>query len=532
MPSTNPDDALLLIRCPQCSQRFKVGEDLRGLTVECGGCEHRFRINDEVIVRGQKFYPGERKDAKLNRFQRVPLAMSPEIAGVAAMRYSDAPDASAFEPVSPQRIIAGAIGVSGIAFMALLLMFGASRGGSLDGMTTDNRMLMAGFTGLLGSVLLVYANPRARFKAGAVGLLLSAGLLVVPWFFTIGSKPVPDVVAGAEAAASQASAVSSESEALADLRGQIGTAPLVAEIERLTRDGSTKHAVGLWLKGLSEQNRFLVRDYILRVTGADPQSHYYARDRGDFLMVVTGIDQTLEEMAKIAAVLGSLEQVYPELAVVAVRVNNENLVGGSLEKLTDKSDPAFYDLNKKELESIDLDRVRHAVQRLADAEPKIYRSDITRKLIALLGSPGVAFKGELCGALAVWSEQPGPAGDAALKEAQDLLARHKDVPTEIVALIVKEKNPAVIPIVDALWAQNPTRWEALYGETGPAAEATLQGRLANSDGMARHSAVRLLGRVGGAESLPLLEAAGVGANPEMKVLLAQAAASIRSRTEH
>ena len=529
MPSTNPDDALLLIRCPLCSQRFKVGEDLRGLTVECGGCEHRFRINDEVIVRGQKFYPGERKDSKLNRFQRVPLAMSPEIDGVATIRYSDAPDPSAFEPVSPQRIIAGAIGVSAMAFMALLLMFGANRGGSLDGMTTDNRLLMAGFTGLLGTLLLVYANPRARLKAAVVGLLLGSGLLVLPWFFTVGSKPMADLVTTPAPPSAQDAAASAESAAQAELRNQIGTAPLVAEIERLARDGSTKHAVGLWLKGLSEQNRFLVRDYILRATGADPQSHYYARDRGDFLMVVTGIDQTLEEMAKVAEVLGSLEQVYPELAVVAVRVNNENLVGASIEKLTDKSDPAFYDLNKKELESIDLDRVQHAVQRFADAEPKIYRSDIARKLIVLLESPGVAFKGDLCRALAVWAEQPGPAGNAALKVAQDLLARHKEVPEAVIALIVKEKNPAVIPVLDALWAQNPTRWEALYGEAGPAAEATLLSRLANSEGMSRQSAVRLLGRVGGAESLPLLEAAGVDANPELKVLLAKAAASIRGR---
>ncbi len=49
-----------------------------------------------------------------------------------------------------------------------------------------------------------------------------------------------------------------------ELRNRIGTAPLEAEIERLAREGSSKHAVGLWLRGLREQNRFLVRDYILR----------------------------------------------------------------------------------------------------------------------------------------------------------------------------------------------------------------------------------------------------------------------------
>ena len=62
MSHSNPDSSLLLIRCPSCGQRFKVGEDFRGRSVECGGCEHRFRIQDEVIVRGRKFYPGERSN--------------------------------------------------------------------------------------------------------------------------------------------------------------------------------------------------------------------------------------------------------------------------------------------------------------------------------------------------------------------------------------------------------------------------------------------------------------------------------------
>ena len=72
-----PDSTLnqLQIRCPNCGQRFKVSEDLRGKLVECGSCEQRFRVNDEVILRSRKFYPGESKrDVSLDRFARAPLA--------------------------------------------------------------------------------------------------------------------------------------------------------------------------------------------------------------------------------------------------------------------------------------------------------------------------------------------------------------------------------------------------------------------------------------------------------------------------
>jgi len=175
MSAPNPDDLLLLIRCPSCGQRFKVGDDLRERTVECGGCEHRFRINDDVIVRGRKFYPGERNGHGLNRFQRVPLPGGESLRGVQPIRYSAMPEPAVLEPASPQRIVAGAIGVAGIILMGLLLMFGASRGGLLDGMVVTDRLLMAGFASLIGVVLLVYGNPRARLKALAVGLLLSGG---------------------------------------------------------------------------------------------------------------------------------------------------------------------------------------------------------------------------------------------------------------------------------------------------------------------------------------------------------------------
>lgn len=531
MASSNPDDSLLLIRCPSCGQRFKVEDDLRGRTVECGGCEHRFRINDEVIVRGKKFYPGEHKDSKLNRFQRVPLTMAPEAGGLSPTRYADAPASTAYEPTSPQQIIAGVIGVVGMVLMALLLMFGASPGGPLDGMTTNNRLLMAGFTGFLGIVLLVYANPRARRKAIGVGLLLSAGLLALPFLFAVGSAPPSDQAPESKPATTRPETVISASEKMSELRNRIGTGPLVMEIERLAGEGSTKQAVGLWLRGLRKQHQFLVRDYLLRVTGADPQSHYYSREGGDFLMVVTGINQTLEEMGTIASVFGTVENVYKDISVVEVRVNNENFVGESIEKLTDKENPAFYDLNKKELDSIDLERVSRAVKRLADAQPKIYRSDITRKLLSLLGAQGVAFKGDICTALAVWSEPPGPAGDVALKEAKDLLERKCEVPPEMIALIVKEKNPAVVPVLDELWSHDPTQWESLYGDLGPPAEPTLIRRFPSTEGMLRQSAVRLLGRVGGANSLPLLEAAVAGANPELKVLLEKSSASIRSRRD-
>lgn len=530
MASQQPDELLLLIRCPSCGQRFKVGDDLREKTVECGGCEHRFRINDEVIVRGRKFYPGERHNSELNRFQRVPLAIAPADMGQPTARYGEVPDQALLEPVSPLRILAGMVGVGGMLLMALLLMFGASRGGILDGMALENRLVMGGFVCVMGIALLLYANPRARLKALAVGLLLSAGLITIPFVFTVGSNTTherEEVTQAPDKAVQLPDAA--ESDPNAALRNRVGTDPLVKEIKRLKAEGSKKHALGLWLRGLSEMNRFLVRDYIFRATGADPSSHFYPRDDGDFLMVVIGPRQSLEEMPEVTAALGHTEKIYPELSVIEVRVNNENFTEGPIEKLSDKADPAFYDLNKRELESIDLERVKRAVQRLAEAEPKIYRSDITRKLIGLLKEEGLDFKGNICRALAIWSETPGPAGDAALKSVEQLMGKQLPVPPEMIGLIVKERNIEVIPWLDELWFRDSTAWETLYAELGPPIEATVLQRFPKTEGPVRYSAVRLLGRVGGSASLPVLATATSGANSELKVLLEQAQKAIHER---
>ncbi len=532
MAPAKSDDALLLIRCPSCGQRFKVDDDLLNRTAECGGCEHRFRIDDEVIVRMKKFYPGERSNSALNRFQRVPLAIGESQSGVLPVRYANLPDPAVLEPVSPQRIMAGGVGVAGMILMALLLMFGGARGGLLDGTVFSSRVLMAGFACLMGILLLVYANPRARLKAVFVGSLLGLGLMAVPFFFRLGSVPLKQLAQGPVTGAVTIPAgleVTSEDDDIIALRNRIGTDPLVLEIAKLTKEESPLRAMGIWLRGLEDSNKYLVRDYIRRVTNEDPASHLYPRGGGDYLMIVTRISQTFQEIADVASALGDVKKIHPEISVIEIVVRNDNFVEGPIEKLTMKEDPGFYDLNKRELESIDLTRVKRAVQRLADAEPKIYRADISSKLIALLSDDAVDFKGAVCGALARWAEKPGPAGQAAMTEVKRLILGNQPVPREIVALVVKEKNPGIVPILEELWLKDPAEWESTYGDCGPEIEATMLRRFPETKGTVRYSAVRLLGRVGRADSLAALEAVGAVTDPELRVLLEQARKAIGTR---
>lgn len=528
MPSTPPEDTQLLIRCPACRQRFKVDEALFGRTVECGGCDNRFRIDEDVVVRGRKLYPGERSSPLLNRLQKIPLSSASIPVHLQPITYGLQPDPAVLEPMSPQRVMAGAFGVAAMLLMSLILISGSNRGGVLDGMPLFNQLLVAGFFCVLGTVALIYANPKARRKALGVALVLSAGVLSIPFLHP--GEASRDVVAKRDTVDQfSVPPVTEEDPGAAMLKTRIGIAPLVAENDRLAAEGSSKRAIGLWLRGLSGSRKFLIRDYILRVTGADPTSHLYPRDDGDYLFVVTGVTHTLQELAELTAVFGNAKKIYGDISVIEVVVDPSSFVEGPIEKLRNKQNPAFYELNKRELESIDLERAKRAVQRLSEVEPKVYRADITRKLIELLSADGVTFKDHICVALAVWSENPGVASEAALKEARKLTAAKAPIPPEMIALIVKEQNLGVIPLLDELWLKNSNMWESHYGDLGKPAEAAILKQFEQTSGNQRYSAVRILGRVGTQASLPVLEAVQTVSDPELRVLLDQSMASIRKR---
>jgi len=527
MLPNHEDPDQLQIRCPACGQRFKVGSDLRDRMVECGSCEHRFRIDDETILRTKKFYPGERRDPRLDGFARVPHAPS-VLPNVQTIRYAEEPAHESFEPPTPQRTMAAVVGCIGMVMAGLLLTLGASRTGALDGFELPSRLALAGFASVLGSVMLVYGNPRARKKALVLAAISSAILLSLPFIFREGSMPL-----GKGLPTTRSPEPGGATDETADLARQIGLDPLIQENARLVTSGSSARAVGIWFRQLRVSNKLLVRDYMIRTTGADPSSSIYQRDGDDWLMVLSGITDSIEEIAVIAGRIGhdrDATHILTKLGVIEVVVDNNFFVEGPADKLQDKSSPAFYDLNRRELDSIDLDRCRKAVKRLAEAEPKLYRDDIKRRLVQLLKEADAPMQGDICRALGAWSEPDDEkAVAAAVLALQKLQLKGSTPPRDTLVFLVNRKSMEVAPILDKLWAGDPTVWEQLYGELGPAIEPLILARMKEASSSVEHSAVRLLARVGGKASLPVIAAARDGADAELRVLIERADAAIRGR---
>lgn len=526
MPHSDHENPQLLIRCPSCGQRFKVGTDLRDRTVECGACEHRFRINDDVVVRTKKFYPGERGTTP-SRYNRVPIAAPPP-EGMQTVHYAERADFSAFEPTSPLRLIAGAGAVVLVILMALLLFFGARTGGALDGVPTANRLMMAGFGAVIAGVLLVYANPKARGRSVLGGLFCAGVLLSLPMIQTDGTTISPPTGAPDPMHTHTPVVVKDpEAERIAMLHAKYQTEPLVSLQEKLRESGSDKKAYGVYVRGMGGKDKLLVRDFLNRTLKTE-SSHPYQRE-GAYFMLISGLEIDLEKLAESVKDLGEVLAINREIGVVDIQLRTDAFEPGPMDKLADKENPAFYELNKRELESIDLDRVQKAVVRITDVEPKLYRTDIGRRLVALLKEDAVEFKDDICAALVVWADETAGAGEPAEALLKKLDAAKKDVPTSLVSLLAKERRSGAVPVVLRLWKFDTSRWESHILEFGPVIEPGLIEDFPNMDAALRKTAVLLLGKVGGRNSLTLLESARQGADNEMKVRIETAEKAIRQR---
>lgn len=496
--------------------------------VECGACDTLFRVSDEVIIHSKKFYPGERGSPKLDQFKRVPLATAPAPVGMQTMQYAEFKHSEELGPASPLRVIAGLAGAGLMLVIALLFLFSGSPGGTFTELILSSKLIVAAFASVFGFALLVYANPRARMKAGFFGLLLGAGVISIP-IFKNDDKFLLRTGHDLEEGASKLTVSKEDVVVIDPLESRFGTKPLESERERLKTKNGTGNVYGVYLTNLVERNIYSVRDYLFRETGALPSSHPYPRNKGDYLMVLTGVEGDLDSVARVAAVLGKVEETHPDMGLLVVRVDNGQFVAASAEKVNNQNDPEFYTLNLRELGSIDLGRVERAVDRLALAKPSIFQADVNRMLVDLMGKHGVRFHGSIARALLVWAAEPGPAGEAALKIIRKYTAEGTAVPETLVELIVKEKVMGAAPAIRELWLSNPNLWQSRYVKFGLAVEPDVLAQVNAENQALRRSALTILGEIGTEKSLPALWALKKDAEPSIRVLAERAIAEIGTR---
>lgn len=538
IPESEPE--MLSIRCPGCGQRFKVPPDLDGKMVECGSCDQRFRVGEEVTVRTKKFYPGEQRDPSLERFSRVPLQSGPmpefEAMPMPEATRGDAPAQTFVEPVSPQRVILGFAGVIGALIVALVMIFGGSAGGMLDGAPMSNRLVLVGFTSLVSAVLLFTANRHQKKKAVLASVGIAACLIPLPFLFQQG---LPTEAGPAAALAADGSGLTPsgildvEDDPYAELKAEIGYGKVADALEVYGADGVSqgKTAIGIWVRDIRLFNLDQVFKYLVRSSGAsETDSWSYPRPPGDHLVVLRDVPPGLDRVAELCKEFGSVERVIHDLSLIEVKVDNTTFMQGSMARMQDPSDPSFYELNRRELESIDLQRAISAVKRIAEVEPKLYRSDIVERLQDLMEEGDLGMKREVARALTTWAEPGDGSVDSVRVAARELVEEGEDVPKSVVQFLIEKRDPESVGIIDGLWRKDSQEWEALYGDLGPTIEPYILDGFLDMDPLLQLSAIRLLARVGGADALPALKKVGETASAELAVSVDRAVQRIEERT--
>ena len=502
MPEHDPSQ--IQIRCPKCSQRFRVGHELTGRMVECGACEHRFRVGDDSLVKQKKFYPGERRDPHLIQYPRKPHTEFSVPSHMHTAQYAEAPPAERFEPVSLGKVLVGIVGVAMMILTALVLILAGAQGAMLDGVTTDRRMVIAGFAAVVGAIMVIYANPRVRVKAAIFAIMGALALILLPMYFKDGSQPLVRSMRVLDDDTSHVVPVSSLEEKRAKLRAEIGYGPMQTA---LAEARGARKVIGIWMKGLQESNSEIVERYLMRTSGAGEASHLYPRNTRHYLLVLVDPQIGFEEMASQCGRMGEVDQTDSELQIISVLVDNKRFAERPMNKLTDKTDGAFYQYNLMEMEGMDIRRINEALVRLSLAEPVQSRDDMLKRMIDLLPMADKEMLTNLSKALIVWSNGKDGAPEEAMKAAKEYYAKMKTLPLETVGFLTQWPQPEVYPILDQLWLETPVEWEAIYAKSGKQAEDHIIKHLSEGENAQRMSAARICARVGSLKSIEALESA-------------------------
>ena len=472
--------------------------------VECGACEYRFRVDDQSVVRQKKFYPGERRDIGAGLFAKVPAKDLLAPANLQTIEYADAPNIARFEPVPFGKILIGLIGGAMIVFVLLILVIGGSKGGMLDGVTTDRRFIIAAFAAMVGTIMIIYANPGTRLKAIVFSLLGTIALLLAPVYFKEGSRPMTPGLPGMGATETTPMKVNDARKRIADLKETVGYGPMETALVGSEKNGS---AVGIWMKGLQESNSQVVRNYLLRVSKSSEESHLYPRMNRSFFLVLINPQLSLEEVAIKCASMGHVDQTEAELNLVVVTVDNSRFAERPIEKLTEKTNEAFYRSNLMELKCMDLKRINDALSRLATAEPIEFRDDIVNEMIQLLEVADLEMIKNLSATFQSWSTGKDGAPEAMLRVALKWHKTNHTLPVETLNFLTNWQLQEVYPILDEMWSKTPALLEEIYMKSGPLAEKYISKHLMEGGNSQRMSAARITGRVGSPESIEALKRA-------------------------
>ena len=500
----------LRIQCPTCQRQFTVDEELKGRTVECGSCEKQFIVDKKSIFRERdRYFPGDIKKPGLKHYGVAPSQSesTPRVDFATAM-YSEAASAADVIPPAPGRTVAGVAGMVILLAYLVALVFGWMGQGFFGEMETAKRLLLGGFVVVVGLLLLFKGSLRRQKQALFSGVGVAAAVVALSIFMPSGD-PLTRGPASLEQAPAERTFSESEPMRMSEekARSKMAYDPIQRAIDTFGQEA----VWALWAPKMGQHFRYQIQRYLQRKTGSAARPAFYPREQGG-LMVIEGVTIKMPELVSLVERFANVEDVYEDLRVLRIEVKGENLLEPSSEleaRLNDTTSESFIVLNRKELEHIDVDRVKDAAQRLSMVEPTRFRNEISDRLVELLDEEAdTDFRSTICKAIMVWSSPGDSAERAVVRLVSDLISSQQSVPKSTIQFLVERRSAGLIPLLKKLWENAPLSWEGEVIAMGSEMEAVIAPSIhSNADLAAQRSALLILRRVGTELSIPELQRA-------------------------
>ena len=505
------------IECPECSQRFDVTDEFMGKTVECGSCDNRFKVSEDVEVREKdKFYPGEKRGAHLERFagsgarSATKTASGPPVAippvGFSEAHYQSNVDVDRIGPPRPRQTIAAILGVSLMVLVIVVFLLAGGKEGPMRDMETTDRFVLVGFSAILGSLLVLYGLVRSRVKAVMLCLLLGGALLTMPIVFP--GNPLADsegYTADLSLVEDAGMAEFSEKIEQESYLDEIGYFPVAEALEA----HPDKSVVAVFVRNASQEVRGKISDYLYVETGKLNRGTSYIR--GDMsgsglygLILMVKQKKSIDEIAILCGRFGQVNKIHHEIRVIDVTVERSKVVSLDPQKSIELNSLDFFHEQLKALRSFDLVANIKAAKRLAGSEPKALRDEITKQMIKMLPLSQNELKIELINALAVWSKS-GDGADAVVLGAVQDLHEHGLVSKPAMSFLIDRQVSGSELILIDLWNGDPAAWSDHVQSLGEGAQVLLLPLLKEMDTVHIVAAADILGKVGTESSIPHLE---------------------------
>ncbi len=378
------------IKCSSCGQKFAVNESYKNRMVECGSCQHRFKVDDSVILKTKKrHFPGEKKPAIASNFAKISSSSeSPQTdseVNFQPAHYADTPNVS-FATPSPKRTIAIIIGSLAIILFIIIFLLGGRKGGLLQNMDDNKRLILAAFISVFGSVLILYGS-RFRIKGIILALVLASGLMAMPFIFPAVLPPTAEqnLQFNPDSTPDKLDA-QHESDSLESYSDAIGFSK-VLHMRAKTRNPEEIKAIVL---KDAERDIVTILSYLQRKLNLESPPSAYSSGRSlngkPVILIAFKSDVSQENLINICKNFGEplpMNDIRKKLNVIEVITDIPE--SPSPNTLVDQNNPDYFNANLLELFSIERSKQLKAVLRLINTNVSLgRRSDISTALANLI----------------------------------------------------------------------------------------------------------------------------------------------------